>query len=475
MESSKIPSSIVIFGASAGAVKVLKILLGFGMDVEFLVDNDAAKWGKMILGKEVKPPRVLLEKPYSILVGSNFQTEIEEQLSQMGLIDRLIIKDQIIMEYMERHMSEFSYLQSIPIQKEKTHFFDLTEGLSEFSGIESWTFSVARELKKQGKKVEILFSEDENEEFPSDLQSSTWEESHDYDHYFEYINKLVIEIASHLPCVVFDNWQNHILIAVSIIKRFHPDKIKCVSVLHNDKKIIYRKTAFMYPYIDVIAGVSRDILKTLKNEYQLPDEKFCYKESSVVYEKEFEKEYSLDTKQPLRIGFAARIVKLQKRADLLIPLFEELEKRNINYRFEIAGNGDYLSKLDQWIKENKLERKITLYGFIERKKMPQFWKEVDVFVNVADYEGTCLSMLESMSYGAVPVLTGVSGVNDFIEQGVNGYIIPLGQVKEAAEAIEALYNHRELLVKMGNINRQIIQEKCSMSGYMEYIAQLAKI
>lgn len=475
MKKEKIPFPIVIFGASSGAVKVAKILIGLQIEIAFLVDNNVNKWGSIVCGKEVKSPLVLLEKKYSILIGSNFQAEIEDQLTEMGLIDNLIIKDQVIMDYMESHISDFNYLKTMPIQNETKYLFDLTEGITVFSGIESWTFSIVREMRNHDKPVQILYSEEENEEFPKDLNEVVWKEPHDYDHYLEYIQKLVFKIANNLPCVLYDNWQNHSLIAAAIIKHFHPDKMKCVSVLHNDKKIIYRKTAYMYPYIDAIAGISRDILKKLKEEYEVPDEKFYYQESPVAYENEFTKDYTLDAAKPLQIGYAARIVKLQKRSDLLIPLIEELEKKNIYYEFQIAGNGDFYNELFQWVKAKGLENKIILLGFIERKKMPDFWKKIDVFVNVSDYEGTCLSMLEAMSYGAVPVLTGVSGVNDFIENEENGYITPLGQVTEMANAIDMLALHRELLRKMGNKNRNIIAEKCNMGRYIKYIEKFAEI
>lgn len=48
--------------------------------------------------------------------------------------------------------------------------------------------------------------------------------------------------------------------------------------------------------------------------------------------------------------------------------------------------------------------------------MDAFWKGQDVFVNVSEYEGTSLSMLEAMGYGCVPVVTDVSGAREFIAQ-----------------------------------------------------------
>ena len=64
-----------------------------------------------------------------------------------------------------------------------------------------------------------------------------------------------------------------------------------------------------------------------------------------------QRNYTLNEKEPIHLDFAARLTKFAKRADLLMQLVEELEKRNCNYSLSIAGDGPYFEKLQDFIAE----------------------------------------------------------------------------------------------------------------------------
>ena len=63
-----------------------------------------------------------------------------------------------------------------------------------------------------------------------------------------------------------------------------------------------------------------------------------------------------------------------------------------------------------------------------KKELIDFLNEQDIYLNFSEYEGTSLTMLEAMASGCVPVVTDVSGVSDFIEDGVNGLVSDIGDL-----------------------------------------------
>ncbi len=69
-----------------------------------------------------------------------------------------------------------------------------------------------------------------------------------------------------------------------------------------------------------------------------------------------------------------------------------------------------------------------------------------------------------MAAGAVLVITDTSGASDDVEEGINGFIVEIGDVEALAERIIYLDQHRELLNKMGNHSREKIIER---NEYME--------
>lgn len=141
---------------------------------------------------------------------------------------------------------------------------------------------------------------------------------------------------------------------------------------------------------------------------------YYFKEQPVTLDNSWERKYNKSGS--LRIGYAARLVRQQKRADLITDLIGRLENKGLNYFMQIAGEGECLPMIERYLKETKIPNKVQLLGRLPKSEMDSFWKGQDVFVNVSEYEGTSLSMLEAMGYGCVPVVTDVSGAGEFIEQ-----------------------------------------------------------
>lgn len=463
---------IVIFGASGGAIKVAKTLKNLGIDYLYFVDNDKNKWGTTVEGKAVDSPERLYQEKCRILIASDYQAEIEKQLCEMGLLDNLVIKEELIMNYVECHIKEFDFIKNIDVDatKQRGLIFGLEEGLV-LGGIESFTFMLAKELKQSFEKT-VIFTKRTDDSAPAGLESNIRYFDFDYDDYWDSIVNLVKAIVESSPCVIIDNWQNQILIAVSIIKKYFPEYVRCISIVHNDKVLLYRKAAFMQKYMDIIAGVSRKINHHLADDFGVDKEKIRYKESPVEYSQNLVRNYTVDQSKPLEIGYAARVTKFQKRADLLIPLMMELNKRGVNYHLNIAGDGNYFTKLKERIAENNLANWVTLYGSVARDKMPEYWKKQDVFLSVSDFEGASISMLEAMSYGTVPVVTAVSGTEEFIQNGKNGFLSETSNVEMMSGIIELLEKNRERLTELGGNARETVKRKAGKEDYIAYMKAL---
>ena len=62
---------------------------------------------------------------------------------------------------------------------------------------------------------------------------------------------------------------------------------------------------------------------------------------------------------------------------------------------------------------------------IPKEKIFKFWEDKDVAICVSDVEGTCLSILEAMAAGAVPVCTNVLCADEFVKTPDNGYVVEI--------------------------------------------------
>lgn len=114
-------------------------------------------------------------------------------------------------------------------------------------------------------------------------------------------------------------------------------------------------------------------------------------------------------------------------------------------------------------------------GKLERKEIPSFWKQQDVCVNLADYEGRSITIIEAMGNGAVPVVTATSGVHDDIVDEINGYIIPLEDYHAVAKRIQYLEEHRGRLSEMGKMAHKAIYPKSLMTPHIDFWKRMLSI
>jgi len=470
---------IIIFGASQRAKNIYKLLMDWtNWDVLFFADNDSKKWGTSFCGKEVRDPKELPSYKEDILIASTYEDEIMQQLFHMGMSNQAQRAQDVLCRlrkaYFESTLNEY-LLKKEPfaISHQHTVIFDTLDGVG-WGGTEIWSYRLAKGLKKAG--IPILIFGTTEQALPGiiaegDIKRINMGTKLEKNSYEKVISELVMIMASYLPLIAIDNWNEHFLIAAHILKKQFPEQVTVLSVQHNDFKDLYQKQQIYQDYIDLFFCVSSTIQKKLSNLYGIPKQKVLFKETMVDFDFSFTKSYSTDTDVPLRIGYAARLESIQKRADLLPQFIEELEKREINYLLEIAGDGTQKELIERYIGQHNLENHVKVIGLVPKEKMGDFWKKQDLFLNISEYEGTSLSMLEAMSFGIIPIVTNVSGVSDFIQFGKNGYFCEVNQLGVLADAIKKIDGQRNLLPRMGQLCRNQIKSKCQEEDYINYFKE----
>ena len=81
------------------------------------------------------------------------------------------------------------------------------------------------------------------------------------------------------------------------------------------------------------------------------------------------------------------------------------------------------------INEKGFNSRVNFWGKIDRDEIPEFWQNNDICVNVSDYEGRSISIMEAMVNGVVPVVTKTSGVKEDIHNNIDGYYVDIEDIK----------------------------------------------
>lgn len=141
---------------------------------------------------------------------------------------------------------------------------------------------------------------------------------------------------------------------------------------------------------------------------------------------------SLDTKnvnQPVKLVFIGRL----SNEKGIIPFLESLKQVNLDYTFDIYGDGPLKEEMNIWIDRNALSSRIELKGIKAHRDMMNILKNYDAIVLPSImFENAPLSIIEASSQNLFILTMGYGGMKELAQLVGNYYFIdPISPVKIA--------------------------------------------
>ena len=128
----------------------------------------------------------------------------------------------------------------------------------------------------------------------------------------------------------------------------------------------------------------------------------------------------------------------QKNPELLLRAFAVFQKDYPAYVLEMFGKGELEEELKRIAAELGIKGKVIWHGFCPdvRKQIA----DAGMYVLSSDFEGISNSMLEAMAMGIPVIATDcpIGGCAEYIQNGRNGLLVPVGDQKAMADAMRRL-------------------------------------
>lgn len=103
-----------------------------------------------------------------------------------------------------------------------------------------------------------------------------------------------------------------------------------------------------------------------------------------------------------------------------------------------------------------------------RENVKELLQQCHIFAFPSYYrEGVPKSLIEAAAIGRPIVTTHHIGCKEVVEDGVNGYLVPVKNAAALAEKLQILINQKELRVKMGRASREIAEKHFSLEEVVE--------
>jgi glycosyltransferase involved in cell wall biosynthesis len=137
----------------------------------------------------------------------------------------------------------------------------------------------------------------------------------------------------------------------------------------------------------------------------------------------------------------------QKNHTLLLRAFAKGPASDPRAHLILSGTGALLEPAKTQARGLGLASRVHFLGV--RTDIPDLLAAMDAFALSSDWEGNPLSVIEAMAAGLPTVSTAAGGVPELIENGKEGFVVPLGDLDGLAESMTFLLNHKEVRQTMG--------------------------
>ena len=128
----------------------------------------------------------------------------------------------------------------------------------------------------------------------------------------------------------------------------------------------------------------------------------------------------------------------QKNFTMLISAFAQFSQTHPDYMLDIFGKGGQRAFLGELAHNLGVADKVNFAGYVSN--VAERINDASIFVLSSNYEGISNAMAEAMALGLPTVCTDcpVGGAKLMINDGVNGMLVPVGNVEALAEAMSKI-------------------------------------
>jgi glycosyltransferase involved in cell wall biosynthesis len=169
------------------------------------------------------------------------------------------------------------------------------------------------------------------------------------------------------------------------------------------------------------------------------------------------------------VGWVGRMTAV-KDAGTVLQIVRALRRRGVDAALCMVGDGPDRDRLEQLAHDLEIARSCFFVGY--QADVAGFYRLFDAFLLPSVNEGTPVSAIEALAAATPVVATSVGGVPDVVRDGVDGYLVSMGDVEGAAKKLAALAADPELRDRLGSSGRARVLSRYSVARLVDDIDRL---
>jgi glycosyltransferase involved in cell wall biosynthesis len=210
---------------------------------------------------------------------------------------------------------------------------------------------------------------------------------------------------------------------------------------------LYQKLCFQWS--DHIIAVSNYLKSSIMKKYDINGNKISIVHNGVeeIFFAEAKTSFAGTSQYILFVGEITQM----KGLDFLLSALQQLD----NYHLILIGKETvYLKELKKKYFTLFESGKVTYYGETDAKELSLAYSNAKFLVLLSIYDSYAMVVLEAMAAGKPVVISENVGSKEIIENGKEGFIVPLGDTDSLVSALKYLLNDEKEVKKMGQLAKQ---------------------
>lgn len=148
-----------------------------------------------------------------------------------------------------------------------------------------------------------------------------------------------------------------------------------------------------------------------------------------------------------------------KGVNYLIETVKEIISSNLSLKVVIAGDGAEKDTLVRQAKVLGVDKYIQFIGHVPQEEILRLYNRSKIFVAPSfDREGILTTMLEAAACSVPTVTTNSCSMPEFIDDGINGFLVPPRNSNSLSKSIELLLKDSNLRAQLSSAARRKAQE-----------------
>ena len=156
------------------------------------------------------------------------------------------------------------------------------------------------------------------------------------------------------------------------------------------------------------------------------------------------------------VGWVGRMTGVKRVDDVLLG-FARLRELGVDAVLGLIGDGPDREGMERRASELGIIRHCLFLGYQE--EVAPYYAAFDAVILPSANEGTPVSVIESLAAGRPVVATRVGGVPDVVVEGVDGFLVELGDTDALGERLAELARDPELRARMGEAGQSRIVQR----------------